>query len=178
MSRMREGSSNCRTQLNTICWHLMWWLGLLCWTWNRFQKEVKATRRGRWMKMKVAYMKVSLFGLWVDTPFMISLMIMLGPFDKSCHFGHALSKGYWYANLNDKVAHGLTYASINVFQANIQKCITWLKKFGKGKQVWDNTCIDFGLRPRKLSTHIMSHDHVCDFYFNFWSSNFNQLHGL
>jgi hypothetical protein len=38
---------------------------------NRFQKEMKATRKGRRMKMKIAYMKVSLFGLWVDTPFMI-----------------------------------------------------------------------------------------------------------
>jgi hypothetical protein len=73
-------------------------------------------------------------------------MIMLGPFDKSCHFGHALSKGYQYANLNDKVAHGFTYAYLKCFQVNIQKCIPWPKKFGKWKQVWDKTCIDFGLK--------------------------------
>jgi hypothetical protein len=43
---------------------------------------------------------------------------------------------------------GLSYASINVIQGAIYKCITGLKKMSKGSQACDKTCIDFGLRSK------------------------------
>jgi hypothetical protein len=68
-------------------------------------------------------------------------------------FGHALSKACQYATIDNKVVQRLTYVSIKLVQAYIQKCITLPKKFGKGRQMWE-TCIDFGLRPIKLNTPI------------------------
>jgi hypothetical protein len=73
------------------------------------------------------------------------------PFNGSC-FGHALSKVCHYAIIDEEVAQGLSYASIKTTKVDIKECITWLKKCGKGKLTWDKTCMDFGLRPRKLNT--------------------------
>jgi hypothetical protein len=78
---------------------------------------------------------------------------LLEPFDGSC-LGHALSKVCEYAITNDKMCIGLSYAFIKDVQGAIQKCITWPKKSGKGKQAWDKACIDFKIRPRKLNTHV------------------------
>jgi hypothetical protein len=50
-------------------------------------------------------------------------LAMMEPFDGSC-FGHVLSKVCQYATIDEKVAHGLSYASINIAQAHIHKCIT------------------------------------------------------
>jgi hypothetical protein len=57
---------------------------------------------------------------------------MMEPFDGSC-FGHALSKVCEYATIDEKVAHGLSYASIKTTQADIKKCITWPKTFWEGE---------------------------------------------
>ncbi len=46
---------------------------------------------------------------------------------------------------------GLSYAFIKDVQGAIQKCITWLKKSGKGRQAWDKAYINYKLRPRKLN---------------------------
>ncbi len=47
---------------------------------------------------------------------------------------------------------GLNYTSIKVIQGAIQKCITWPKNLGKGRQTWHRAYIDFGLRLMKLNT--------------------------
>jgi hypothetical protein len=50
--------------------------------------------------------------------------------------GHVLGMPYQrFANtiiINEKMAHGLSYASILNVQINIYKCITFLNKYGKG----------------------------------------------
>jgi hypothetical protein len=48
---------------------------------------------------------------------------MMEFFDGS-FFGHVLSKVCQYATIDEKVAHGLSYASIKIAQSNIQKWIT------------------------------------------------------
>jgi hypothetical protein len=48
---------------------------------------------------------------------------MLEAFDGSC-FEHVLLKVCQYVTINEKVPHGLSYASIKIAQANIQECIT------------------------------------------------------
>ncbi len=53
--------------------------------------------------------------------------------------------------------------SIKNAQSNIQKCITWLKKFGKGKQEWNKECMDARIDPRKLNTLVNTMLH---FYVN------------
>jgi hypothetical protein len=76
-----------------------------------------------------------------------SNLTMWEPFDIRC----ALFKACWYVIINGKVVHGLHYASIKVVQNDIHKCITWPKKSSKGRSTWDQTCIYWLLRPRKLS---------------------------
>jgi hypothetical protein len=75
----------------------------------------------------------------------------LQPFDDS-YLGHALSKVCQYATIDEKVAIGLISTFIKAIQSIIQKYITWPKKSDKGKQAWEKTCIEFGLRPRKVNT--------------------------
>jgi len=42
------------------------------------------------------------------------------------------------------------YAKIlGLFQSNL-----WSSKFGKGRQEWMKTCINYGIRPRKLNTFV------------------------
>lgn len=65
-------------------------------------------------------------------------------FQGNC-FGHTFSKACKYATTNEKVNKSFKYVSI-------YKCITQPKKFGKGRQEWNKTCVDFGLRPRKFNT--------------------------
>jgi hypothetical protein len=50
-------------------------------------------------------------------------LAMMEPFVGSC-FGHALSKVCHYPITNEKVAQGLSYASIKTTPGNIWKCIT------------------------------------------------------
>jgi hypothetical protein len=49
------------------------------------------------------------------------------------------------------VCKDLKYVSIKFAQANLQKCITWFKKFGKGRQEWNKACSEIGIRPKKLN---------------------------
>ncbi len=41
---------------------------------------------------------------------------------------------------------------IKSIEVNLQKCITWRKKFGKGRQEWNKACFEIGIGPRKLNT--------------------------
>lgn len=45
----------------------------------------------------------------------------------------------------------LNYTFMKVIQSAVQTYITWPKNFGKDKQTWDKTCIDFGMRPKNLN---------------------------
>ncbi len=65
--------------------------------------------------------------------------------------------------VNEKMAHGLSYASIKNVELDILNCITWPRKFRKGKE---KTCINFNLRPKKLNT--LSRQCDFDFYFIFY----------
>jgi len=65
-------------------------------------------------------------------------------------FGHAFFKDYQYATTQDKVCKNLKDMSITFAQSNLQKCITWPKKFGKGRHEWNQACISFNLHPRNL----------------------------
>jgi hypothetical protein len=49
------------------------------------------------------------------------------------YFGMLLSKACQYVTTNEKVCINLRYVSIKANQADLQKCMTWLKKFGMGK---------------------------------------------
>jgi hypothetical protein len=67
--------------------------------------------------------------------------------------------------MDEKIFHGLSCTSIKTTQFDIQKCITWPKKFGKGRggegreggregwsEAWDKAFMDFRLRLRRLNT--------------------------
>ncbi len=62
-------------------------------------------------------------------------------FNGNC-FGHVLSKGCQYGIIEEKVCKNMKFVSIKIEQFDIQKCITWLKKSGKGRLEWNKTCID------------------------------------
>jgi hypothetical protein len=36
----------------------------------------------------------------------------------------------------------------------LQNTITWIKKSGKGQKEWHKTCLDVGVPPQKLKTHV------------------------
>jgi hypothetical protein len=57
-----------------------------------------------------------------------NFLALLKPFHGS-YLGHALSKVYQYATIDEKVPTTLSFASIKAIQFIIQKCITWSKKF-------------------------------------------------
>ncbi len=46
----------------------------------------------------------------------------------------------------------LNYDSIKSVQVDLQKCITWPKKFGKGRQEWNKVCVETNIHPKKLNT--------------------------
>ncbi len=46
----------------------------------------------------------------------------------------------------------MIFTSIKNSQFDIQKCITWPKKFGKGRQKWNKECMDARIDPKKLNT--------------------------
>jgi hypothetical protein len=54
--------------------------------------------------------------------------------------------------LMKKCAKNLRYVFIKANKANLQKNITWPKKFGRGRQELTKACVDFGIHPRKLNT--------------------------
>jgi hypothetical protein len=64
----------------------------------------------------------------------------------------------------------MRFTSIKNAQSNNKKCITWPKKFGKGRQKWNKECMDARIDPRKLHTPINTMlVFLCklNFYFNF-----------
>jgi hypothetical protein len=71
-------------------------------------------------------------------------------FQGTC-FGHVFSKVCQYATTDDKVCKNLKYVFIKSTRANLQKWITWPKKFRKSHQEWNKACIEASLRPRKLN---------------------------
>jgi hypothetical protein len=48
-------------------------------------------------------------------------------------FGHVFSKACQYVITNEKVCKNIRYVFIKSTQANLQKCIIWPKKIGKGR---------------------------------------------
>jgi len=52
------------------------------------------------------------------------------------------------------VCEDLKYVSIKSVQTYLEKCITWLKKFGKGKHEWNKACVETSILPRKLNTSV------------------------
>jgi hypothetical protein len=61
-------------------------------------------------------------------------------FDKKIqgsYFGLAFSKACQYALIDEIFCKGLKYVFVKTAQSNLQKCITWLKKSGKGRQEWN-----------------------------------------
>jgi hypothetical protein len=50
------------------------------------------------------------------------------------YFGLAFSKIFQYVLIDEKICKGLKYVFVKTTQSNLQKCITWSKKLGKGKQ--------------------------------------------
>jgi len=68
-------------------------------------------------------------------------------------FGHAFSKTCQHGIEEETICKKLNYVSIKSTQSYLQKCITWLK-FGKGIHEWNKTCLEIGIRPKKLNTLI------------------------
>ncbi len=66
-------------------------------------------------------------------------------------FGHVLLKMYQYVIPNEKVSHGLNYASIKFFPIWYSKVHYVILKSSKKKQPWGKAYIDFVLSARKLS---------------------------
>ncbi len=51
-------------------------------------------------------------------------------FQGAC-FGHVFSKACQYATIDEKACKNLKYVCIKFAEVDLQKCITWPKKFGK-----------------------------------------------
>jgi hypothetical protein len=66
-------------------------------------------------------------------------------------FGHAFLKTCRYATTNEILCKDLRYVSIKTAQRDLQNCITWPKRFEKGKQKQDKACVNSSLPPRKLN---------------------------
>ncbi len=63
------------------------------------------------------------------------------------------------------MAQGLPTMSIKSVQVDIfQKCIIQPKKFEKGRQAWEQACIDFRLKPKKLNTVVKTRHVSCPFF--------------
>ncbi len=62
------------------------------------------------------------------------------------YFGHDFSKLCQYGIVEDKVCKDLKYVSIQTY---LQKCITWLKKFKKGRHEWNKACVETSICQRK-----------------------------
>jgi hypothetical protein len=53
-------------------------------------------------------------------------------FQGAC-FGHVFSKACQYVTTNEKVCKNLKLVSIKSTQLDLQRCITWPKRYGNGK---------------------------------------------
>ncbi len=56
-----------------------------------------------------------------------------------------------YGTTKEKVCKDLKYVYIKSTHASLQKCITWPKKFRKGKHEWKKACGEIGICPKKLN---------------------------
>jgi len=74
-------------------------------------------------------------------------------FNGSC-FGRVFFKACQYGATKKKVCKDMRFMSIKNVQYDIQKCITWSKKFGKGRLEWNKACMDARICPKKLNTLI------------------------
>jgi hypothetical protein len=57
-----------------------------------------------------------------------------------------MSKACQYATNDINIGVGMKEMCSKV-QSALQKTITWTKKLGKGRQEWESTCKETGLRP-------------------------------
>jgi hypothetical protein len=74
-------------------------------------------------------------------------------FQGTC-LGHDFSKACQYGTAKEKACKDLKYVSFKSTQTYLQKCITWLKKFGKGRQEWNKACVETSIHPKKLNTPV------------------------
>jgi hypothetical protein len=51
--------------------------------------------------------------------------------------------------MDEKVCKDLTYVCIKIAQGYLQKCITWPKRFGNGRQEWNKACVEYILMKRR-----------------------------
>jgi hypothetical protein len=72
-------------------------------------------------------------------------------FNGTC-FGHVFSKTCQYAIIEKKICKNLKFIFVKSTEFDIQKCVTWPRKSGKGRQEWSNACTDMEFQPRKLNT--------------------------
>ncbi len=69
------------------------------------------------------------------------------------YFGHAFFKACQYVIVGEKVSRGFKYVFVRYASKNLQTCITWHKKLGKGRhESWMKACITIGLKLKKFST--------------------------
>jgi len=54
------------------------------------------------------------------------------------------------------VCKDLKYVSIKSIEVDLQKCIIYPMKFGKGRQKWNKACLETSIYPRKLNTLVKS----------------------
>ncbi len=73
-------------------------------------------------------------------------------FQSSC-FGHAFSKAFEYALIDEKIYKGLKYVSIKTPQFDLHKCIIWLKNEGKVEKNGTGLC-DSNFPQKKININI------------------------
>jgi hypothetical protein len=73
------------------------------------------------------------------------------PFVGSC-FGHAMSKANQYLTNKNNVCVGFSKVSLKEVQFSLQKTITWINVFGKGRQEWKKSCSVGRLFAKMLKT--------------------------
>jgi hypothetical protein len=69
----------------------------------------------------------------------------------SC-FDHVYTKTCQYACNDTNVYVGFREVSLKAIQSTLQKTITWIKKFGKGRSEWQRACLDARVSHQKLKT--------------------------
>ncbi len=71
------------------------------------------------------------------------------------------------AFVEEKVCKDSKYVCVKCVQVDLQKCISWHKKSGKGKQEWNKAYVETGICPRKLNTLMKTKfSSLFHYYFN------------
>jgi hypothetical protein len=70
------------------------------------------------------------------------------------YFGHAFSKTCQYATNDVILYYGFQEVNLKATQSALHKTITWMKKSGKGRSKWKQTCFNIGLSHQKLKTPV------------------------